>query len=366
MSRVSRPSRVTLADVAALAGVGRTTVSDILNRGGEGRYAQDTREKVMEAVHDLGYAPSRAAQQLAHGRSGLVGLMLTRDFINPYWARVADGVEKGLRRHGRRMQLAITQGDQDMEMQHMRQLHADGVEGVIIGPVYETADLEQHAAYFQGRLPTVIFGTTLEGYDSVSNAHRAEGELAMDHLMQRGHRRVGYLCVPDADLEADRDSRYAALRERLRPMGLLDTTWVYPEPDLGDYRQFRTVATGFAKRWLGTDPGNRPTAMLCHNDQVSMATLAVLTEAGICVPDDVSLLGFDNLPECEAVHPTLTSVDSLASLQMDRAADLLVHRIAQPSREVSTFQPEPRIVERRSVCVIFPTGPHGSGTKKVQ
>jgi DNA-binding LacI/PurR family transcriptional regulator len=349
MAKPPRASRVTLNDVAALAGVGRTTVSDILNRGGQGRYADETCQKVLDAVGTLGYAPSRAAQQLAHGRSGTVGLMLTRDFSNPYWARLADAVEKALRGQGRRMQLAITQNDPEIEMQHMRQLRADGVEGVVIGPVYEPADLQQHRGYFQDTLPTVIFGASLSGYDAVCDAHRAEGELAVDHLLEHGHRRIGYLCVPDADIEADRESRFAALRERLRPQGLLQTEWIMREPDTGDYRQFRVVATAFARRWLDADPKHRPTAAICHNDQVALATIAAFNELGLRVPEDVSLIGFDNLPECEAVHPTLTSIDGRVNQQMQQAISLLMERIDQPNRASRVYSPQPKLHQRRSV-----------------
>ena len=112
-----RPTRrrVTLEQVAIAAGVGRTTVSDILNRNAGDKYQDETRKRVEEAVRKLGYTASRAAQQLARGRSGVIGLILTRDLSNPVFASRVEVVEKEIKRMGYRMQLAFTEGDPAME-----------------------------------------------------------------------------------------------------------------------------------------------------------------------------------------------------------------------------------------------------------
>ncbi|MEM7577240.1 MAG: LacI family DNA-binding transcriptional regulator [Planctomycetota bacterium] len=353
VSSASSPQRVTLTHVAEHVGLAKTTVSDILNRGGAARYSVDTCRRVHQAVQDLGYAPSRAAQQLARGRTAVVGLMLTRDFTNPYWARLANAAQELLRAQGMSMRLEVCRAEDTDDLDRMRQFKSDGVEGLIVGPVYETKDMQQHQAYFQGMLPTVIFGAELEGYDAVADAHVASGRLAIAHLKELGHRRIGYLCAPDADLDQASVSRYAGMRTEIQSDphgGEVDQRWVLREPDVGDFMQYRAVAAAFARQWLDTPVEQRPTAMLCHNDQVAMASIAALTQAGIRVPDDVSLIGFDNLPECEAVHPAITSIDGHIDQQMQRAIDLLLNRIKRPGKPSTYFSPPPTLVGRQSVC----------------
>ncbi|NJL30663.1 MAG: LacI family transcriptional regulator, partial [Phycisphaerales bacterium] len=195
---------MTLEQVAVATGLGRTTVSDILNRNVGDKYSRATREQVLKAVRHLGYTPSRAAQVMARGRSGLVGLLLTRDFSNPFWARVANHVEQELRARQFRMQLAITQGRPEDERQLVDQLYGDQIEGLIMGPVYETLDLEEHHNVLRGRLPVVLFGGICgNDFDNVALDHEAGKRIALEYLLARGHKRIGYLCAPPSRLRPD-------------------------------------------------------------------------------------------------------------------------------------------------------------------
>lgn len=346
----SAPRRVTLMHVAQHVGLAKTTVSDILNRGGSDRYSLETCERVQQAVRDLGYAPSQAAQQLARGRTAVVGLMLTRDLSNPYWARLVSSAQSLLRQRGMSMRLEVSHGGNTDSTELMRQFKSNDVEGLVVGPVYEVRDMQEHRAYFQGTLPTVIFGAKLEDYDAVSEAHAEAGRMAVEHLCGLGHRKIGYLCAPDADLDAASVSRYAGMRVALQkdPSTPVDRQWIFREPDEGDFLQHRVVASAFSRRWLKAQPHTRPTAMLCHNDQVAMAAIAALAEAGIRVPEEVSLIGFDNLPECEAVHPSITSIDGHIHAQMQRAIEMLLKRIQEPSQPTGQYSPNPTLVPRQS------------------
>lgn len=350
MSRVStKPARVTLEDVASLAGLGRTTVSDILNRDGGDRYSAETRDRVLQAVQRLGYAPSRAAQQLARGRSGLIGLLLTRDFSNPYWARVANLIESEFRRRKFRLQLAVADGDRDAELDHLRRLHGDGVEGLIIGPVYEEKDVQRHAPYLHGQIPAVILGGRVGRPDVVAEDGYAGGILSTDHLLAMGHRRIAALAVPDADLENADRTRFSALRDRLRERRLYDGAWVVQQADTGRFADSFATAQEFAQRWLATPSNERPTAVVCHNDQVAMATLSAFAQQGIRVPDDLSVVGYDNLPESPYLVPPLTTVDNHIDRQVAEAVELLVSRINRRRRGQEERLIQPTLVERGSV-----------------
>ncbi len=345
----SSPPRVTLESVAKATGLGRTTVSDILNRGASANYSLKTRERVAQAVRELGYAPSRAAQTMARGRSGMIGFMLTRTFSNPFWARLADATENELRRRGLRMQLAVADGNPETERQQIANLIGDQVEGLIVAPVYEQKDIEQHKPLFEGRVPLVVLGGPFDFCDGVDQDDSIGGTMLVDHLLEMGHRRIGYLCSPDADLEQAKGSRFAALRDRLRREGLYEPGWIVRQTDTGRFQDSYQSALAFGKRWLQTPAHERPTAMMCHNDQTAMTAIAALAPLGIRLPDDLSLTGYDNLPESAYLVPGLTTVDCNVSQQMSSAIDLLCDRIAHPDKPRVSRPIEPRLVVRRSV-----------------
>ena len=346
--QVPAGKRVTLAQVASAAGLARTTVSDILNRNAGGKYSECTRELVSQTVARLGYAPYRPAQQLARGKSGQVGLLLTRDFSNPFWARVANAVERALRARKYRLQLAVSENDPDAEAAHARQLRDDGVEGLIVGPVYEPKDAELHQAYLRGLLPLVIFGMRSDRFDSVVIDERASGDLATTHLQGLGHRRIGYIAAPDADLDAAEVSRFSAMRDRLRTAGTYEPRWIIRHPDQGRYEDFAAAADRFAAQWLAAPADQRPTAVLCHNDQCATAALACFHRRGLAVPGDLSVVAFDNLPEAAFLIPALTTIDNCVEQQMSAAVDLLVQRLDAGRGRARTVVIPPRLVVRDS------------------
>jgi LacI family transcriptional regulator len=327
-------NRVTLEQVAKATGLGRTTISDILNRNAGSKYSVETRELVEKAVAELGYSPARAAQQLARGRSGMIGLMLMRDLSNPFFARVADLVEREIRKRGYRLQMTITDGDHEHELERIRQMHSDAVEGLIVGPVYESLDMEQHRNVFRGGLPIVVFGGPFEcEFDQVTLDHSGGWSMRVKHLAEQGHRRVGVLALPPSRLSPDHPNlRHEGLK-MLSRAGILELEWVFWQADTGHFQDFYATATRFARAWKNAEPGKRPTAMVCHNDQVAMTAISALAGAGIRVPEDVSLIGYDNLPESAYFVPPLTTVDPNVVEQMGASVELLLDRIKNPNRE---------------------------------
>ncbi len=342
--------RVTLEAVARAAGLGRTTVSDILNRNLNERYSSATRQRVDMAVRKLGYAPVGAAQQLARGRSGQIGLMLTRDFSNPFFARVADLVERLIRSNGFRLQISITDGDSAHELNRVRQMHSDAVEGLIVGPVYEPLDIEQHRNVFRGNLPIVLFGGSFEcEFDQITLDSRAGLAMGLDLLRDNGHRRIGFLCAPPSRLRpGGSNPDYLAVRI-YQQRGVYDPRWFNWQEDTGRFEDFFGACVEFARRWKSAQPSDRPTAMLCHNDQVAMTAIAAFDAEGIDVPDAISLVGYDNLPESGYLTPAVTTIDSRADEQMHQTVRQLLHRIAQPDAERKVIVISPTLIERKSV-----------------
>ncbi len=347
---VNPPRRVTLEQVASAAGLARTTVSDILNRNISDKYSRATRDRVLKAVRTLGYTPSRAAQVMARGRSGLIGLLLTRDFSNPFWARVANFVEQELRSRTYRMQLAVTEGNPEQERRLIQQLDGDQVEGLIIGPVYEAIDLEQHHHVLRGRLPTVLFGGFCDSnFDNVALDHEAGKGMAIEYLLDHGHRRIGYLCAPPSRLRPDQPNPDYPVYRMFADRGLLQPEWFIWQADTGRFDDFYQSCVGFVNCWKNADPATRPTAVICHNDQVAMTAYRALHEAGVSVPGDLSMVGYDNLPETAYLPPPLTTVDNQAQQQMRALVQRLIERLEHPRQTVQQITIRPTLVERASV-----------------
>ncbi len=331
-SKASAGARVTLAQVADASGLARTTVSDILNRNAGSRYSEATRQKVAQAVAKLGYAPSRAAQVMARGRSGMIGLMLTRGFANPFWARVAEFVQRKLHESNYRMQLVIVDHyAPDEELALVRQLHSDQVEGLIVGPVYESLDLEIHRNVFRGKLPIVTFGEIFDcEFDCIGLDHPKGIELALDHVISAGHQRIGYLGMPPSRVSPDGVNEDHSIIAAYKAKHVYEPRSFYWQNDTGELVEIADHVARFADDWLSCDPSTRPTAMLCHNDQVATVALSILPTHGIRVPDDLSLVGYDNLPESAYTAPPLTTIDNHVQQQMHQATQQLIKRIDQP------------------------------------
>jgi DNA-binding LacI/PurR family transcriptional regulator len=346
----TRPgTRITIDQVAAAARVGRTTVADIVNRNAGHKYRDQTRKHVLATARRLGYVASGVAQTVARGRSGQVGLMLTRDFHNPYWARVTAEVESRLRRRGLFLELAITDGQPQRERELIKHLYGQHIEGLIVGPVYEDRAVQGHHEVFRGSIPIVAFGGPITGFDVVGSDHGTARRLAVEHLLHVGHRYIGYLCLPDDGGPEGDGLNITAFRAAVRLAGFFDPSWVVCQGAELPVAEHAQVITEFARRWRSTDPRQRPTAMVCHNDRVALIALSVFHRLGIRVPHDLSLVGLDNLPETEIAVPPLTTLDSRVGEQMERALQLLLDEPRKADVPPRCEAVVPTLVSRESV-----------------
>ena len=335
--------RVTLKHVAEASGLGVTTVSDVLNgrEAGRTRYSRATREKVERVVRELGYTVDRAAQALRRGRSGVVGLLLTRHLSDAFFGLIVDRVEQLLRDRGFDLQLAIGQGKGVEE--RMEQVRRERVEGLIFGPAYDAEDLAC-LGDFAG--PVVVFGAPCAAgkYDEVVIDHFAARRLVAEHLLSRGHRRVAFL-----ELHRPKVAGVPVEADRLRAVGLTGEDWWRPDHGTQDPAVLHAAATAFADRWLAAERADRPTALMCHDDHTAAIALSALWDRGVRVPADVSVVGLNDMPTARYLVPPLTTVDLHVERQMAAAVDRLAERIADPSVPPRTVRVDPELVVRRSV-----------------
>jgi LacI family transcriptional regulator len=307
----------TIFEVAALAGVSKSTVSNVV-RGVDG-VSHGTRERVQEAIERLGYRPNALARQFVQQRTTMLGV-LVGDLDNAFYAEMAKLVERWAFLHGYTPMFCNIEGDDDMAVSGVEALLEQRVAGIIFLAAFgRSPDIEER---LRRRVPVVFVGLREEWGDSVAVSDGAGAQLATQHLIDLGHRRIAYLTTPAVERRADR-ARHAGYRAALRRARLVASPPVRwtpgaEEATLGGRRAPLTDVL------MGPD---RPTGIFVSNDLGAIALQEFIDLHGLRVPEDVSLVGFDNVSLSGLARISLTTVaqplDELARLGVER----LVHRI---------------------------------------
>ena len=286
--------RSTIKDVARAAGVGVSTVSRVIN--GRGYVSDPARERVLQAVTELHFEPSRAARTLTTGRSGTVALVLP-DITNPFFPSIARGVEDAASAAGYAVVLCNTDNDPKQEARYIAMLREQRVDGVVLAACAPTN--RDYWVQFAERVPLVLTDRRLADFvdDSIGVDNVAGGRLATRHLLGLGHRRIGLIGgPPDLSTSADRRLGY---EEALREAGIdLDPGLVRP----GDFR----YAAGYLRMRELLD--QNVTAVFAANDMMAVGAMRAVEDAGGRVPEDVAVVGFDDIPMASMVKPRLTTV----------------------------------------------------------
>ncbi|WP_055529065.1 LacI family DNA-binding transcriptional regulator [Streptomyces graminilatus] len=305
-------TRPVMDDVARLAGVSKQTVSRVLNDNPAVR--AETRESVLEAMRSLGYRPSRSARSLASGRTRMLGV-ISFDAARFGPASTLTAINTAAQDAGYLVSsIALDTADRDTVVQAVDRLSAEGADGVIaiapqrrVGRALAEAHLD---------IPLVVMDNVL-GDDTpmVTCDARGGARLATEHLLGLGHRTVHHIAGPAGWASAER--RAASWRDTLERAGA-----AVPEPLAGDWSADSGYELG---RRLARDPD--VTAVFAANDQMALGALRAFHEAGRRVPDDVSVVGYDDIPEAAHLLPPLTTVRTDFQEAGTRSLRLLLARI---------------------------------------
>lgn len=294
--------RPTMKDVARHAGVSVSTVSYVLNNSGP--VASERRARVLDAVHVLNYTPNESARNLKRRSSSAIGLVVP-DLINPFFAMVAEGVERAAAERDVLVVLCAPQATGRPEDHNARLLQSQRLDGVVYlsgtgtDPVM-ILDLAQSG-------PVVLVDEQIpgSGLPAVVTASRRGARELGRYVLEQGHQKVAVISGPSTLWTANQ--RLAGYREAFASAGL--------DPDevpvgAGDYRQ----RSGFeVARQLLTGPlETTPTALICANDLMAFGAIEYCRAAGIRVPEDVSVVGFDDVPVAALISPALTTVSQPA------------------------------------------------------
>jgi LacI family transcriptional regulator len=315
---LSRPgrtdSKITIADVAQAAGVSPMTVSRVLN--GAGGASAETSARVLSAATSLNYRPNPFARGLRSDRSKTIGLLIP-DITNPFFPEIIRGAEDAATAAGYNLLISNVVESSEREAQLIDALSRHRVDGIIVcsarmpGPALASAHGAHRAAVLINRdANPKVAGTVVTDYEKGAS-------YAIDHLVQRGRRRIAVVAGPRSSFGGK--SRLVGIRQTLSTHGLSTLGVVYCDPTAGGGEK----AT---EQLLRESPDLD--ALVCYNDLNAIGAMKACRAAGIAIPGQVALIGFDDIPMAELLAPPLTTLRVQKREMGEAAVGLLLDRMA--------------------------------------
>ncbi|APO45810.1 LacI family transcriptional regulator [Paenibacillus amylolyticus] len=317
----------TIKDVAQLAGVSVATVSRVIND--RGYVHADTRKKVEDAVKALNFSPNEVARSLYKRKSKLIGLLLP-DITNPYFPQLARGVEDRMQEQDYRLIFGNSDEDERKEQDYIQTFIQNNVVGVISSTNYPHSSIYENL-----KIPVVFLDRTSLDRPSVYADGREGGRLAAREIIKRGSRRITVMQGPSQIRPAQ--DRFEGAIEIIRDAGL-------------DYRVIQTTSFSINEAGVWAEELFRKYAdtdgVIASNDIAAMAVLHEASRIGRKVPDDVQVIGFDDIPMSSLLSPALSTIRQPAYEMGREAAGLLIQLVEQAAIENKNIQLPVSFIER--------------------
>jgi LacI family transcriptional regulator len=325
--------RAGIRHVAERAGVSVTTVSHALN--GTRFVSEQARAKVQEASNALGYVPSEVARWLKHNTTRTLGMLVPNN-SNPYFAEIIRGVERRCHAAGYSLLLCNSDDDGERQADHLRVLAERRIDGLVLVGAGDDAQIAAGCAGL--RIPLVLVDREIDSIaaDLVEVDHAAGGDMATAHLLSLGHRRVA--CIGGPARLRPSQQREAGWRRALARAGI--------EPRAAELERGAFDAPGGAEAMTRLLNSRKPpTAVFVCNDLMAIGALHAAHEAGVRVPEDLSVIGFDDIELAAYTRPPLTTIAQPKEAIGIGAAEMLLERLragrSEPGRLI--LQPELRL-----------------------
>ncbi|ENM6579767.1 substrate-binding domain-containing protein [Vibrio alginolyticus] len=329
----------TMKDIAKLAGVSTSTVSHVINKT---RFvSEEISERVNNAAKELNYyAPSALARSLKVNRTKTIGMLVTTS-TNPFFGEVVKGVERSCYQKGYSLILCNTEGDNERMRQSINTLLQKRVDGLILMcSSLEGERIDVFERYPDIPVVVMDWGPMLFTSDKIQDNSLRGGYLAAKYLIDCGHTEIG--CITGPLIKHQAQMRYEGYKRAMNEAGLeFNANWII-ESDFeceGGYQAFKKMA----------QRGALPSSIFVSNDMMAMGVINAANELGIKVPDDLSIIGYDDIHIAKFMSPSLTTIHQPKYRLGQAAVETLVRKLDEKSTEAQVVQLEPALVERKSV-----------------
>jgi LacI family transcriptional regulator len=332
----TRVSRVTMGDIASELGLSLTTVSRALNDKPD--ISRKTRKRVLEVARQKGYVPSALGQSLACGYARAVGCLVTR-FTDPYVALVLEGIEEVAKEVGLTLIMATSQMDLAAQIEAMKTFAAYSVRGVAVID-YQVEQL--HRSNLQNfNAPVVLISSdSYPNTNSVRLDDRLAAYQAVSYLVELGHRQIAHITA-SRTLESSR-AQMTGYTQAVQEHGL-----GYVPEFVVEAEDSERGGAYAAQRLLRSQP--QPSAIFCFNDRIAIGAIGALREAGLAVPHNVSVIGYDDISVAEWITPPLTTMRPPAR-QMGRLAMTLILKQLKERSNIEDVVVQAELVVRQSTA----------------
>lgn len=330
----------TIYEVSRLAGVSLATVSRVVN--GSAQVRESTREKVESAMRELGYRPNSVAQSLASNRSNSIGVIVP-ELIGPFYGELISRIESAFRDAGKHVIIAAGHSDTELERDSIDFLRSRNCDALILH--VESVSDEYLTALASSGCNFVLINRHVEELAErcVTLDNRLGGYIATHYLLELGHRDIAYVSGPM--WKHDAKQRYAGHQDALAEFGLNENSAAFFE---GDFHETSGVAA--LHHFYHSDL--QFTAIVCANDEMAAGALTAAHDLDIQMPEQLSIIGFDNINFSHYTHPKLTTVDyPIGEIGQMAAQWILTHVYQKPADKLqSLFQP--KLVQRDSTSKV--------------
>jgi len=337
---MSKPDTVTIADVAKLAGVAKSTVSRIINDVPGVKPV--TRNKVMNAIEELGFKPNLIARSLKTNRKHQIALAID-DIRNPYYPELAWAVEQVAKDNGYHLVLINHYGNPSEELAILRRMNEMHIDGIILLSISYPQALSKYINH--ASVPVCVIGDLGDNVNAdMVFLTKPEGTLAMEHLVRIGCTNIAYAGGPK---EMHQGSRYASYEQALGANFMkLKEENVFLGTDF-------SMQTGVQAADYFISLPVLPDGIYAANDMIAIGLIQQLLEKGVRVPEDITVVGVDDISWAKIARPRVSSVSNLSGETGRIAAELLIKRIEEGnSTPLRKVQLEPRLVVRESTVKI--------------
>ncbi|EJL6261236.1 substrate-binding domain-containing protein [Vibrio cholerae] len=328
----------TMKDIARLAGVSTSTVSHVINKS---RFVSDEiAERVNNAAQQLNYAPSALARSLKMNRTKTIGMLVTTS-TNPFFGEVVKGVERSCYHQGYNLILCNTEGDNQRMKASINTLLQKRVDGLLLMcSTLEGERLDVFDRYPDIPIVVMDWGPILFASDKIQDNSLQGGYMAAKHLIECGHKEIG--CITGPLIRHQAQMRYEGYKRALAEAEIaMNPDWIV-ESDFeceGGYQAFEKLY----------QRGKLPSALFVSNDMMAMGVIQAASQRGLRIPDDLSLIGYDDVHIAKFMTPALTTIHQPKYRLGKAAVDTLLYRLENPDTTAQVVQLEPTLMVRNSV-----------------